>query len=1333
MRFTQRWWVWAAWCVMGALVVGNTFRVFATDIKPELYLAPVQALRDWRSAWQATPQLGFPSFNVGLAPVAVVTTALDLVGFTPWLIVRVLRLGLLTLGAWGAACLAGEVVVRPRPHARFLAALVFVANPYTVVAGGTLAILWPMALLPWLALFSYRSLSRGAGWRWPAAAALVWFCCTGMNAGVVPVMQWIGVLPFAILAALRFGLSWAQAGRALARFAVLALGLSLYWLVPTLSAVSAGTTVVDNSETQEGIFAVSAWSEVLRGLGLWPLYGRDERGPWLGGQSVYLTSIAGVVASYAWTLMVAAAFVAAKGRLKAWLGIGILAVAVVMVGRYPFDDPSPLGRLLGWLLDTVPGLGALRTTNKAGAALVLCAAVLVAAGWTAWRTGHGRRRLAAGGVAIASAASVLPWFAGAMYTSPMPIPAYWEQAAAQIDAAGGSGRVWFIPGEVLSAYRWSVDRPDELGNSLFDRPTVIRTVIPVTSPGAANLLAAVDQRLQNGITSPGELSAFARRIGASDVLVRNDTEWEDVGGAAPHVVHDAAGRDPGLEPAGVFGAPGENTVSAAADPRDAALPPLGWYRVAEAVDPVRLTTADGTVGVVGDGEGMLQAMSAGVLPEAAPLVYTAGSQGDAELTRRLEGAARIVLTDSNRRRDVSARLTNGVGPLLPASEPAATRALGTARDQTTLQVEGGSATASQSGGAFARLPYAAPENAADHDPTTAWWFGDFKTAAGQWLELRSDDPMRLDEVRVATTTMGSVAIKSLQLVAAGRTVSAEVDDQGIATFRLPGQSARTALLTITATQGEGFNLVGIAEVQVPGLRLTRVARLPQVPDAVAAVASDRPTDILLRRSRGVAEGAPAYDEEQGLERTWRQPASKEYRLYGLLRATSHVPEREFDRLEGVTGPYRASSTSRAFDLSGVRASRAADDDPSTSWLPGGSAVGESVTVTGPQRTIEEVEFVQPDVGEPDTSQVTSIEVSVDGVSKGTYSVGPGRSVVRVDPSSGQSVTTTIRAASGTGPVRVIEAHDPGAVLRFDATRAAEECIQAGMIDGQQLWVRPSQPVTSLGPTLMTTCPAHATVRVTVGETRLSGASDWVWDDLILRDVTGEDVHVPTQHAASVSGSTVQRTIGVPATSSVTILSTGESYDPRWRATVDGRDLGRPLLVDGWAAGWALPAGDARTVEVSYGPQRWANAAALASLATLVVCLALLRRAPGHRPGPVHCSQYREAQAGPVTLVVAALVGGFVGGVGGVLAVVLSLLVLRWLSPIATQWAGVACLAAMPVAFVLGNLTRWGTVTPELVTGNRWPVWWALAGLALLGCGAAAERGRLWQTGRTGRG
>jgi arabinofuranan 3-O-arabinosyltransferase len=89
------------------------------------------------------------------------------------------------------------------------------------------------------------------------------------------------------------------------------------------------------------------------------------------------------------------------------------------------------------------------------------------------------------------------------------------------------------------------------------------------------------------------------------------------------------------------------------------------------------------------------------------------------------------------------------------------------------------------------------------------------------------------------------------------------------------------------------------------------------------------------------------------------------------------------------------------------------------------------------------------------------------------------------------------------------------------------------------------------------------------------------------------------------------------------LVAGRGLDPGWSARADGVDLGPPVLVDGYSAGWLIADGRSHLVDVSYAPQGRAIMARAASIAAALACVGLVawpavrrrrRRPPGPAPG-----------------------------------------------------------------------------------------------------------------------
>jgi arabinofuranan 3-O-arabinosyltransferase len=1233
------------WTVLAVVVVLNSAGSFTVDTKPELYYAPWRSAAAYLSAWQADPQLGFPSFNVGLAPVAAAVGLIQAVGFPPALSVRVLRLALLVLGSWGAARLYravrrdGDATVGP-----LVAGTVFVANPYLVVAGATQPILLPWALLPWQLLCLVRALhSAGAGergwraWRWPAGFGLAFAAMSGTNAGVVPLLQLLAV-PVVVLAVRA---PWPAALAATARCAALVAAVSAYWVLPSVLALGAGATVVDNSETPAAVAAPSSAAEVLRGLGLWTLYGSGGRGQWLPEFVAYLDSPVVVVASFALPVLAALALLVTRGAARR-LGIGLVLLAVpVMVGLYPPARPSPFGRVLGRVFDAVPFAGAFRTTNKIGSLLVLGIALLVAAGTTwVWRRwpGEWTRAATALGLAVLLAAGTVPAWTGNLYIGAVDLPGYWRQAAADLDADRPDQRVWFVPGQVQASYRWTEDRPDDLATSVLDRPSLVRTVIPATSPAAANLLAAVDTQLQEGTLPPGALSTAARYLGVGDVLLRNDVVWEVSSGARPAAMQAQVGADPGLVPRGTYGAPGQNTISPTVPPSsafEAALPPLQRYSVTGARAVTRVDPAAATVLVDGDGWALPPLSAAGLLPGAPAFRYLADLD-PAELARLLPEVGRLVLTDSNRRREtVPGRLGGSQGPLLPAAtEPVGTRALGGVEAQTVLEVTGGSVRASDVGSAFGPVSAGAAENAVDGDPRTAWQFGDFSRAVGQSLEVTFSSPRAVPAVSVRVRR-GAVQISKVRLQVGGRSVELAVDRSGLASWT-PASPVRagSVRLTVLETTGDGFGLVGVEELGIPGVRLTRVAQLPRTLERLAArldpagkaALSRKPVDVVLGRQRGTA--LTDDDEETGLARDLTLPVARDYRAYAVVRPSRQLPEKDIDTLAGATPTVTATSTSRAFGLPTLRASQALDGKRDTGWLPGEPTVGQAMEIAAPRRRVDHVDVTQAGGG---SDWITRVRLELDGEPVAEAGVGPGTRRIRFAAQTAERLRLTVlgtRSGRRAAEVRVSEVDFGGARIRPSAARAADACVPVATVDGRPLLMRPVQGVTTAGPELWAGC---GPVRLQAGDHSVRPVPGWQPDELVLRDPLGDGrraaVTPPGPRYSVHHGRGPRATVRVSGAVGAWYLMSGQAYDPRWRAEVDGVDLGPPVLVDGYATGWRVDVpGTEHAARIWYGPQRVTDAGLVLSGTAVLGCLVLLLlRAP---PRPLARLRARPTAAAP---------------------------------------------------------------------------------------------------------
>ncbi|WP_277451634.1 alpha-(1-_3)-arabinofuranosyltransferase family protein [Janibacter sp. DB-40] len=1215
--------------LLAVIVFANSWGVFQTDIKPEVYLNPGGTLPRYLSAWTSSPYLGSPNFNVGLVPVLATTALLRGVGLDPEMAFKVYHLVLWALAAWGANRLLRTLVPGAGVWAGLLAGVAYIANPYAVAAGSTLAVALPMALLPWLLLAVTKSLRDPSGWVWPAAVGLVFFGMSGMNVGVVPVYQLLLIIPVALYVRAEQGLAWSRVAVSLGKSALFVIVVSLYWLIPGAAASETGSRIAAGSESLDGIARTSSFVEVLRGLGLWSYYGSGDAGPWLPQFAPYFASAVIILLTMLWPALALLSLRVVPTRLARLSAVATGMVAVIMVGIYPGGNGgSPFAAVLRWALEDVGPLVAFRTTNKIGAGLALAFALVI--GWALTRLVPGMVRRPGGAPILGTLgtatvlALVAPAVSGNLYVSELDVPDYWQEAADAVDTGDPNHRALLLPGQTRSDYRWSPERPDDLPNSLLERDAVIPETVPNTSQWGGNYLAALSSTLQSGTSGSTDVSPFARYLGVDHVLLRHDVEWEDSGGARPAHTAQALSEDEGLQGLRNFGRSGQNMFTRSVPPQsqsEALLPPLQLYGVKDSRGMVRATPATGSVVVAGDAWAIPPMAQQGIL-EGSPAMRYAQDLSTKELRRLLEQDSRMVLTDTNQRREaITNRLTANQGAVLPPEEePVITRALGGAEDQSTLAASGVLVEATSEGGAFFDLPHGMAENAVDGDPSTSWLFGDFRRAEGESLTLRLPQERTLDTVTIDTTALGDASISAFDVRAGDVARTVEVDEEGTATVDLGGVRTDEVELTVADLQGEGVSLVGVAEIDLGDDDLV-AERAIETPDTFSRLYGDLsaderqafgelPLDVLFTRVDNTSD--PGDDTETQLSRNFTLPDDRTFDVAARVRVRGDL-ELVADRLSGKDDTYRARSSRTYFDSLARRASQAADRSTETAWVPGGDLTEAWWQVTGPRRDISRVTVTQePGPGdEDDTAWATTATVLVDGEEVATGDLGPGTDTIELPPgTNGESVRLRIDEVDesrGDRPASFVTI-DTGATVTGSGTE--RPCVAVATLDGEPVRMRPEDPEQIGGTggygTPWVGCGEQSLVW---GEHRLRPVEDFQLDELSLRDVGGSEV------AEEVSSPVVEveretftsaMTVDVGRAQEPYFLSIGQGFDPRWNATLeDGTDLGEPVVVDGYAVGWYVDDLDEHTVHIGYGPQRRANVALVLSGVGLLVALAIV--------------------------------------------------------------------------------------------------------------------------------
>jgi len=504
------------------------------DTKAYLYLDPSRLLASAVSLWDPHTGLGTVTHeNIGyLLPMGPWYWAFHAVGVPMWVAQRLWTGTLLFTAGLGVVVLV-RTLGWSGPGVG-VAAVFYELSPYVVQYEARIsAILMPWSALPWMVALTIRAVRRG-GWRDPALFALVATLVGGVNAsslilvGLAPVL-WI---PFAVLG-LREA-SWRPAITAALRIALLTAVTALWWIAGLSLESGYGLDVLRYTETVQTVATSGTAIELLRGLGNWYFYGLDAVAAWVQPAIDYTQWGWLLAVSVAVPLVGFASAVLVRWREKLYF-VGLILIGVALgVGVHPYNHPSPLGAVLKQASGSTAGL-ALRSTGRAVPLVVLGLAVLTGAGAAAvWL----RRPRVGAVVAIALAAlavvDMTPLYIGQFVDDqlqrPEAIPSYWTAAAAYLDsrgkgAAGYTTRVLEEPGADFLHYRWGATL-DPVTPGISSRPYVDRELVPQGSPASADLLRALDERLQEGVLEPDAIAALARRMSVGDVVLRSDVQWE---------------------------------------------------------------------------------------------------------------------------------------------------------------------------------------------------------------------------------------------------------------------------------------------------------------------------------------------------------------------------------------------------------------------------------------------------------------------------------------------------------------------------------------------------------------------------------------------------------------------------------------------------------------------------------------------------------------------------------------------------------------------------------------------------------------------------------------
>jgi arabinofuranan 3-O-arabinosyltransferase len=922
----------------------------SADTKTYLYLDPGRLLSRAPTMWD--PNVGFGTVThqtIGyLFPMGPYYGLMARLGVPDWIAQRLWLGSLVLVAALGVLYLARQL---GRSGAGVVvAALAYAFSPYSLHYSARLSVLlMPWAVLGFLIGLVVRSVREG-GWRAPALFALTVQIVGGVNAtslvfaGIAPVLwllwTWLGARETTLR----------RCVGVVMRIGVTSIATSLWWIAGLAVQGSYGINILRYTETVSVVARTSTPNEVLRGLGYWFFYGRDRLGPWIEGSTSYTQSIPLILLTYGLAALALLAAVTVQWRQRGYFVWLLLVGTIVAVGAHPYASPTPLGAVFKAFATTSTAGLALRSTPRAVPLVTMATAMLLGSGvdaGVAWLRGRERGRVAIAAPIVVGAlvlAAFPPLWNGSFYGDNLlrdeQIPDYWQATADDVDAGDPATRVLEIPGSDFAAYHWG-DTVDPITPGLIDRPYVARELIPYGSAASADLLNALDRQIQEGTADPAGFADLLRRMGVGTVIVRNDLEWQRYNLVRPRELAAFLDRAPGLVHRRVHGPMLDRAVeypdfgSANVTDERTLIGPTGPMPHAVLVfdvdDPtpiVRSYSADSTLMVSGDGEGVVDASEAGELDADAALVYSA-SLDDAELAAMLDDDpdAVLVVTDSNRRRGRRwSTLRDNLGETevagqrsldddltdarLPAfGDPDADPAVDDAGDDARSVIEyldtGGPRVAmiraTGTGNPIAYTPEDRPARAFDGDVHTSWKTSAFDQAVGDQIEITLEVPITTDRVRLVQVRNGPVdryVTKARLRFDDERSVDVELDDASRSAdgqvVAFGQQTFARFTIEIVATNVSdgplysGQSAVGFAEIELTDgadvVRAHEVVRLPRDLTAAAAASNSdaHPIEYVFSRLRGVPV-PPRYDEELSLDRRFDVPRDARFELSGEAR------------------------------------------------------------------------------------------------------------------------------------------------------------------------------------------------------------------------------------------------------------------------------------------------------------------------------------------------------------------------------------------------------------------------------------------------------------------
>ncbi len=795
-----------------------------------------------------------------------------------------------------------------------------------------------------------------------------------------------------------------------------------------------------------------------------------------------------------------------------------------------------------------------------------------------------------------------------------------------------------LPGQIFAYYTWG-GTLDAILPRLTSKPVAVRYETPYSDLHAVDLLTTVDDLVQQRRLVPGQLKPLLSLMGVGAVITGADDDISRSGAIDPAAAAGVLSEQLGPTPSDSYG-PVRRLPAAAGDiSPGVSLPEVRRYDTSGGRGLVHVDPLSPTTIVDGGAEGLADLAAFGGLPAKAPIFY-AGDLSTQAMRAQAARGAQIVITDSNRRREFLPQSTQqNLGPTLAADQPLPTNAAdinpfvkdGT-NAQTVAVLEGARSIVAPTQAGELQFPEHAPIAAFDGSLSTSWVADRYLPVYDRWIQITFNAPRDVPYVRVYPLSDSHGVVKEVDVNGIHSAVG-----PGWTTIRVNLHHVLTVRVTIDKVLQPKVGLGGpggFREIEIPGVHVRQLLRPPvMVARALSGTNLTRNSitwvferttgdDPFKRNPYGtntlLDNAQDRGDAEQYIDRLVFAPATRSYSARAWVYPAIGTSDSALDRLVGLRSADTFDSSSRFQDQPVYRASSAFATAGGTGWVGvyrPGEAPDPWISWSTPKPiTITHLTLAPSSLP---VRRPTLVELSWPGGSTAPLRPGPGGVLTLLAPARARAFRLTIldasfpagttarerqAAAVGIGHLAV-PGLAPVTVPHSGPLRAGCGSVAID-VAGHRLAMRPAGTVGQLDrglPLPATSCGPRATMPAGVQEIRaLPGV--FSVDLLELRS--------PVAPPAQVGGGVVTNP-GTVGTSSLTgarvalrgpsWLVLGESFDAGWRATCNGRSLGAPATIDGYANGWLAP-GSCRRVAFTFAPQAGVNESYVISA---VACAAML--------------------------------------------------------------------------------------------------------------------------------